>query len=156
VRVVSKDGESLGIMSREEAFEKAKEAGLDLVLMTARADPPVCKIIDSGKYLYEQEKKEKERKKSQGKGGETKQVRLTFNISSHDLKTRAREAEKFLNNGNKVKVMLRLKGREKALGEHAEEKVEEFLKILEEKVSFKKEKGLKRKGGKFTMTLSSK
>lgn len=141
-------------MKREEALKKAKEEGLDLVLITTKADPPVCKIIDAGKYIYKQEKKEKKKKKSKGKGGETKQIRLGFNISSHDLKTKANETEKFLDNGNKVKVTLRLKGREKALGDHAKEKIQEFLNILEERIKFKKEKGLKRKGSKFTMTLS--
>ena len=125
MRVINENGEQLGIMKKEEALAKAKELGLDLILITEKANPPVCKIIDYGKYLYQQKKKEKKTRASQVKG-----VRLRFNISVHDMETKAKQAKKFLEAGNKVKIELILRGREKALKDYAKEKLEKFLELL--------------------------
>ncbi len=125
MRVISENGEQLGVMRREEALTKAKELGLDLILITEKANPPVCKIIDYGKYLYQQKKKEKRARASQVKG-----IRLRFNISIHDMETKVKQARKFLEAGNKVKIELILRGREKALTNYAKEKLEKFLELL--------------------------
>ncbi|MCR5742652.1 MAG: translation initiation factor IF-3 [Lachnospiraceae bacterium] len=113
VRVVGADGEQLGIMSAKEALNMAKEAELDLVKIAPNAKPPVCKIIDYGKYKYEQLRREKEAKKKQ-KTIELKEIRMTPNIEENDLNTKVSAARKFLEKGNKVKVTLRFRGREMA------------------------------------------
>ena len=113
VRLIGPDGEQLGIMSAREAMAKAQEAELDLVKIAPTAKPPVCKIIDYGKYRYELARKEKEAKKKQ-KVIEIKEVRLSPNIDENDLNTKMNNARKFLEKGNKVKVTLRFRGREMA------------------------------------------
>mgnify|MGYP000593085544 CR=1 FL=1 len=113
VRVVSESGEQLGIMSAREAMKLAQEAELDLVKIAPTAKPPVCKIIDYGKYRYEQARKEKEAKKKQ-RTVEVKEVRLSPNIDTNDLNTKMNNARKFISKGNKVKVTLRFRGREMA------------------------------------------
>ena len=112
-RVVSESGEQLGIMSAREAMKLAQEAELDLVKIAPTAKPPVCKIIDYGKYRYEQARKEKEAKKKQ-RTVEVKEVRLSPNIDTNDLNTKMNNARKFISKGNKVKVTLRFRGREMA------------------------------------------
>ena len=104
VRVVSESGEQLGIMSAREAMKLAQEAELDLVKIAPTAKPPVCKIIDYGKYRYEQARKEKEAKKKQ-RTVEVKEVRLSPNIDTNDLNTKMNNARKFISKGNKVKVL---------------------------------------------------
>ena len=111
VRVVSDDGEQLGIMSAKEAYQIALEKKLDLVKIAPNAKPPVCKIMDFGKHRYEQQKKDKEARKRQ-KSATLKEVRLGLNIEAHDLDTKAKNAIKFLSKGDKVKVSLRFRGRE--------------------------------------------
>lgn len=113
VRLIGEDGSQLGIMSAREAFRMAQEAELDLVKIAPTAKPPVCKIIDYGKYCYELARKEKEAKKKQ-KIIEVKEVRLTPNIDTNDLNTKMSSARKFLEKGNKVKITLRFRGREMA------------------------------------------
>ena len=113
VRLIANDGEQLGVMSAREAQKLADEAGLDLVKISPKAKPPVCKIIDYGKYRYELARKEKEAKKKQ-KVIEIKEVRLSPNIDENDLNTKMNNARKFLEKGNKVKVTLRFRGREMA------------------------------------------
>ena len=113
VRLIGPDGAQLGIVSVKEAMLKAQEAGLDLVKIAPTAKPPVCKIIDYGKYRYELARKEKEAKKKQ-KVIEIKEVRLSPNIDENDLNTKMNNARKFLEKGNKVKVTLRFRGREMA------------------------------------------
>ena len=113
VRVVGEDGEQLGIMPTKEAQKLADDAGLDLVKIAPTAKPPVCKIVDYGKYRYEQARKEKEAKKKQ-KVTEVKEIRLSPNIDENDLNTKANQAKKFLSKGDKVKVALRFRGREMA------------------------------------------
>lgn len=111
VRLIGTDGEQLGIMSAKEAMKLAIEADLDLVKIAPGAQPPVCKIIDYGKYRYELTRREKEAKKKQ-RTIEIKEVRLSPNIDENDLNTKASAARKFITKGNKVKVTLRFRGRE--------------------------------------------
>ena len=113
VRLIGTDGEQLGIMSSRDAMRLAREAELDLVKIAPNAKPPVCKIIDYGKYRYELARKEKEAKKKQ-KSIEIKEVRLSPNIDTNDLNTKVNQARKFLSKGDKVKVTLRFRGRELA------------------------------------------
>ena len=113
IRLIGENGEQLGIMSAREAMQLAREAELDLVKIAPTAKPPVCKIIDYGKYKYEMARKEKEAKKRQ-KIIEIKEVRLSPNIDDNDLNTKIGAARKFIQKGNKVKVSLRFRGREMA------------------------------------------
>ena len=111
VRVIGQDGKMLGIMSSKEAQKLAREADLDLVKISPNAKPPVCKIIDYGKFKYEQNRREKEAKKKQ-KTIEVKEIRFSPNIDANDLNTKINQARKFLGNGNKLKVSVRFRGRE--------------------------------------------
>jgi len=113
VRVISEDGQQLGIMSARDAMKLAREANLDLVKIAPTAKPPVCKIIDYGKYRYELARKEKEARKKQ-KTIDVKEIRLSPNIDSNDLNTKMNHARKFLKGGDKVKVAVRFRGRELA------------------------------------------
>lgn len=113
VRLIGENGEQLGIMSAREAMRIAEEAELDLVKIAPTAKPPVCKIIDYGKYRYEMARKEKEARKKQ-KTVELKEIRLSPNINSNDLNTKMNAARKFLTKGDKVKITLRFRGREMA------------------------------------------
>ena len=113
IRLIGEDGEQLGIMSARDAMKLAREANLDLVKIAPTAKPPVCKIIDYGKYRYEQARKEKEARKKQ-KTIEVKEVRLSPNIDTNDLNTKVNQARKFVSSGNKVKVAVRFRGRELA------------------------------------------
>ena len=113
MRLIGVDGQQLGIMSAREAYKLAQEAELDLVKIAPTAKPPVCKIIDYGKYRYEMARKEKEARKKQ-KVIDIKEVRLSPNIDTNDLNTKVGAARKFLEKGDKVKVTLRFRGREMA------------------------------------------
>ena len=113
IRVIGENGDQLGIMSPKEAMKLAQEADLDLVKIAPKAQPPVCKIIDYGKFHYENARKEKEARKKQ-KVVELKEIRLSPNIDSNDLNTKMSAAKKFLSKGDKVKVTLRFRGREMA------------------------------------------
>lgn len=113
VRVIGEDGEQLGIMSAKEAMKLAEEAGVDLVKIAPTAKPPVCKIVDYGKFKYEQTRKEKEAKKKQ-KTVEIKEIRLSPNIDTNDLNTKINAARKFISKGDRVKITLRFRGREMA------------------------------------------
>lgn len=131
VRVISSDGEQLGIMSSKEAMKLAREAELDLVKIAPNAKPPVCKIIDYGKYRYELARKEKEAKKKQ-KTIDVKEVRLSPNIDKNDLNTKINQARKFLEHGDKVKVTLRFRGRELAHVEQSKVILDNFAEKLAE------------------------
>lgn len=131
VRVIGQDGEQLGIMSSREAMKLAREADLDLVKIAPTAKPPVCKIIDYGKYRYEMARKEKEAKKKQ-RTMEIKEVRLSPNIDSNDLNTKANQARKFISKGDKVKVTLRFRGREMAHVNYSRQILDSFCEKLED------------------------
>ena len=131
IRLIGEDGQQLGIMSSREAMKIAREAELDLVKIAPQAKPPVCKIIDYGKYRYELARKEKEAKKKQ-KTIEVKEVRLSPNIDSNDLNTKIASARKFIEKGNKVKVTPRFRGREMAHVQSSRHILDEFAKALED------------------------
>ena len=129
ILLIGEHGEKLGIMSAREAFKLAQEAELDLVKIAPTAKPPVCKIIDYGKYRYELLRKEKEAKKKQ-KVIEIKEVRLSPNIDTNDLNTKTSAARKFLEKGNKVKITLRFRGREMAHMNQSKYILDEFAENL--------------------------
>ena len=153
IRLIGADGEQLGIMSARDAMKIAREAELDLVKIAPTAKPPVCKIIDYGKYKYEQTRKEKEAKKKQ-KTVEIKEVRLSPNIEDNDLKTEVGAAKKFIQKGDKVKVTLRFRGREMA---HVQ-KTKQILDVFAEKMSDVAvvEKAPKMEGRQMMMFLAEK
>ncbi len=111
IRVVGPEGNQVGVMDTKEALEVAKEAGLDLVEVASQASPPVCRIMDFGKYVYEQQKKSKD---SKGSSSKTKEVKFRPRVDVHDFMTKLRRAEEFLDKGNKVKLTLSFRGREMA------------------------------------------
>ena len=129
VRLIGENGEQLGIMSSREAMQLAREAELDLVKIAPTAKPPVCKIIDYGKFRYEQARKEKEAKKKQ-KVIEIMEVRLSPNIDTNDLNTKTSAARKFLEKGDKVKVTLRFRGREMAHMSKSRHILDDFAEVL--------------------------
>lgn len=152
VRVVSADSEQLGIMSSREAQALADEKGLDLVMISKQATPPVVRIMDFGKFLYEQTKKEKDAKKKQ-KVVDVKEIRFSPNIKDHDLQTKANNAEKFLKNGDKVKVTIRFRSREADHAKGAYGLMEDFYKKVEEFATI--EKPAKLEGRNMIMVLAS-
>ena len=152
IRLIEETGKQVGVISLGEALHLAQERNLDLIQVTEKIDPPVCKIMDYGKYLYWLQKKEKGVKRY----SEIKGIRLGFNISLHDLETRASQAENFLKKGDRIKVEMILKGREKGLGEFAKGKIKQFLEILEKKIPIKMESPLKREVKGFTLIISKK
>lgn len=129
IRLIGENGEQLGIMSSKEAYKLAKEADLDLVKIAPTAKPPVCKIIDYGKYRYELARKEKEAKKKQ-KTVDIKEVRLSPNIEANDLNTKVNMARKFLVKGDKVKITLRFRGREMAHMQSSKHILDDFAEQL--------------------------
>ena len=153
VRVVSANGEQLGIMSSRDAMKLAQEAELDLVKIAPKAQPPVCKIIDYGKYKYEQTRKEKEAKKKQ-KTVEIKEVRMSPNIDTNDLNTKINNAKKFLVKGNKVKVTLRFRGREMAHVQQSRHILDDFAEMLKDVATI--EKAPKLEGRNMSMVLTEK
>ena len=153
VRVIGADGEQLGIMSSKEALALAEEAELDLVKIAPTAKPPVCKIVDYGKYKYDQMRKEKESKKKQHVV-EIKEIRLSPNIDSNDLNTKINAARKFLTKGDRVKVTLRFRGREMAHMANSKHILDDFALALEEIATI--EKAPKVEGRSMTMFLTGK
>lgn len=153
VRVIDQDGEQLGIMSVREALEKAEEAGLDLVKIAPKAKPPVCKIVDYGKFRYEQTRREKEAKKKQ-KTVEIKEIRLSPNIGTNDLNTKASNARKFLSKGNRVKVTVRFRGREMAHTQNGRAILDTFAETLSDISQVEKEP--KMEGRNMSMVLTEK
>ncbi len=130
VRLIGASGEQLGIVSIDKANEIAADAGLDLVLMSSSSNPFVCKVMDYGKYKFDAIKKEKELRKNQ-KVVELKEIQLSMTIDTHDMEVKAKHGLRFLNEGNKVKVVLRMKGRQQAYAKNAIEVVKTFFGMLE-------------------------
>lgn len=153
VRLIANDGEQLGVMSAREARKLADEAGLDLVKISPKAKPPVCKIIDYGKYKYEQTRKEKLAKKKQ-KVIDVKEVRMSPNIDTNDLNTKINHAKKFLAKGARVKVTLRFRGRELAHVNASKYILDDFAKALEDVATIDKKP--KFEGRSMTMFLAPK
>jgi len=131
VRVVGVDGEAIGIMSSEQALKMAYDQGYDLVLMAPQAQPPVCRIMDYGKFRFERDKKEKEAKKKQ-QTMEVKEIQLSCRIDTHDFETKVRHAQRFLSDGNKVRVVMRFKGREMSHISIGQEIMNKFRETCEE------------------------
>ena len=153
LRVIMNDGEALGIMSADEALKIAEEKDLDLVKIAPQAVPPVCKIMDYGKYRFEQTKREKEAKKNQHTV-EIKEIRLSLNIDTHDFETKVNHARRFLTSGNKVKVSIRFRGREMAHTENGLVIMKQFSDACEEFGNV--EKAAKLEGKSMMMFLAPK
>ena len=153
IRLIGEDGEQLGIMSAKDAMKLAKEAELDLVKIAPTAKPPVCKIINYGKYKYELARKEKEAKKKQ-KVVDVKEVRLSPNIEENDLKTKVNQARKFITKGDKVKVTLRFRGREMAHMQSGKVILDNFAEQLMDVAAI--EKPAKLEGKSMMMVLTEK
>ena len=153
IRLIGTNGEQLGIMSSRDAMKLAEEAGLDLVKIAPTANPPVCKIVDYGKFRYEQIRKEKEAKKKQ-RIIEIKEIRLSPNIDTNDLNTKVNAARKFLSKGDKVKVTLRFRGREMAHMNNSKHILDDFAESLSDIAVI--EKAPKVEGRSMTMFLTEK
>ncbi len=153
VRLVGENGEQLGIVSSREAQQIADDAGLDLVKIAPTAKPPVCKIVDYGKYKYEQIRREKEARKKQ-RTVDIKEIRLSPNIDTNDLNTKINAAKKFLGKGDKVKITLRFRGREMAHMGSSKHILDDFAKSLAEISVI--EKPAKIEGRSMTMVLTEK
>ena len=153
VRVIGENGEQLGIMSSKEAMALAEEAGVDLVKIAPNAQPPVVRIVDYGKFKYEQMKREKEAKKKQHVV-EIKEIRLTPNIDTNDLNTKINAAKKFLKDGDRVKVTLRFRGREMAHMATSKHILDDFAEGLSDCAVI--EKAPKVEGRSMTMFLAGK
>ncbi|MFZ2539217.1 MAG: translation initiation factor IF-3 [Oscillospiraceae bacterium] len=153
IRVVGDDGSQLGIMIPKDALKMAVEQGLDLVKIAPHAIPPVCRIMDYGKFRYEQAKREKEARKNQ-KIVEIKEVRMSLNIDIHDFTTKVNQANKFLSAGDKVKVSIRYRGREMAHPEMGLPLIERFKEACSENGSV--EKLPKMEGRSLAMFIASK
>ena len=138
VRLIGAEGEQLGIMSAKEAQLKAEDAGLDLVKISPTANPPVCKIMNYGKFLFEQAKKAKEAKKNR-KVTETKEVWLSVTIDVGDLQVKAKAAQKFLAGGNKVKVSIRMRGRQMAHQELGIDVMKRFYELVKDSGTIEKQ-----------------
>lgn len=155
MRLIDAEGKNLGIFNLEEALRMARERNLDLIQITEKLETPVCKIMDFGKYQYSEKKQERKSAQKQ-KAGELKGIKLSFNISSHDMETRAKQAEKFLKQGNKIRIEMRLRGREKALSNFAKEKIGKFLEMLNNIIEIKIERDLKKEPRGFTLIIAKK
>ncbi|MBC2870322.1 translation initiation factor IF-3 [Acetanaerobacterium sp. MSJ-12] len=129
VRAIDSDGSQLGVLPTRQVLEMAYSRDLDLVMISPTAQPPVCKIMDYGKYRFEQSKRDKEAKKKQ-KIVEIKEVRMSLNIDTHDLETKIGQANKFLGQGNKVKVSIRFRGREMAHKNLGVELMNRFIELI--------------------------
>lgn len=151
VFVIDEEGKSLGEMETRDALNKAKESDLDLIEVSPKANPPVCKIMDYGKYQYKQSRQQRVAKSKQKKV-ETKGIRIGLRTDSHDLEIKKKQTEKFLKKGNKVKVEIVLRGREKAHQDLARENIQKFLGQIES--SYKIEEEIKRFPGGFNVILS--
>jgi len=153
IRLVGENGEQLGIMSAADAYKMAQEAELDLVKIAPTAKPPVCKIINYGKYRYELARKDKEAKKKQ-KVVELKEIRLSPNIEENDLNTKINSTKKFITKGNKVKITLRFRGREMAHMQSSMHILSDFAAQLSDLAIV--EKAPKLEGRSISMVLAEK
>ena len=153
IRVIDSEGEQLGIITPKEALTIAQEKGLDLVLVSETADPPVCKIMDYGKYKYEQDKKQKEAKKKQH-NADVKEVKMRYKIEEHDYNVRVKNAQRFLKSGDKVKATISFRGREIQHSRLAEDLLRRMAKDLEDYAEV--QQSPKREGRNMMMMLSPK
>ena len=153
VRLIDSDGTQLDIVSIDDAMKKAEEKGLDLVKIAPQAKPPVCKIMDYGKYRFEMAKREKEARKNQ-KTVSIKEIQMRPAIDVHDFQTKVNHTKKFLSSGDKVKITIRFRGRELHHTQLGAEVLEKFAEAISEVGSV--EKGAKLEGRNMTMTVAPK
>ena len=153
VLVIDNEGNSLGVKTRREALRLAEEANLDLLCVAPMAKPPVCKILNYGKYRFEQQKKAKEIKKNQ-KIIEVKEVRFTPQTDLHDLEVKAKNAKKWLLDGNKVKVTVRFRGRQMSHVEIGQETLDKFVELVQDCATVEKKSAME--GRQLFLTLAPK
>lgn len=149
VRVITEEGEHLGVLNTAEALQRAREREQDLVIIQPKAEPPVAKIIDFGKFKYEKDK-ETRKQKAKLKTVEVKGIRLSVRIGAHDLEVRRDQAQKFLENGDKVKIEIILRGRERRHGDLASQIIQQFTESLNQLMPVKVEQPISRQGGQLT------
>lgn len=149
VRVIDENDVHVGVMPTADAIAKAKERELDLVVIQPKAEPPVAKIVDFGRYKYEQDKEARKQKAKQ-KTVEVKGIRLSLRIAPHDMEVRKEKAKEFLDEGDKVKVEIILRGREKRFGDLATQVIQQFIALLDKDVPLKVEQPVLRQGGQLT------
>ncbi|MCA9388830.1 translation initiation factor IF-3 [Candidatus Berkelbacteria bacterium] len=145
--VIDENGNNLGKVSREQAFFLAQDANLDLVEVGSNANPPVVKLMDFGKHKYEEEKRARKHK-AQQKSGEVKEIKLSFRIGEHDINTKVKRAERFIKKGDRIKLFMRLIGRENAFAEDAKQKMIDFAERLGAEIE-----SLDRQGNRITAIL---
>lgn len=153
VRVISNDGESLGVMTTQDALRRAKENGFDLVMVTAASSPPVCKLLDYGRHRYEQDKRMKDARKRQHAMA-LKEITLSYKIGEHDYQVRLKRLRKFLEQGDKVKMTVRLRGREAQHADLAIELLNRFAREVDEIGAYEREPKLE--GYRIIMILTPK
>ena len=153
VRIIGPDGEQVGILPIKDALERAEASGMDLVEVSPNAKPPVCKIMDYGKYKYQQTKQKQEAKKKQ-KGYQIKEIKVRPKTEAHDLETKVRNIERFIGKNNKVKITLVFRGREIILKEQGQQVLEKLVEMTEEFAQV--EQSPKYEGRVVTMLLSPK
>lgn len=152
MRLIDETGQNLGVVETQKALQMAKEKGLDLIEIAPQARPPVCRIMNYGKYQYEKSRQERQKRAHQKKI-EIKGVRIGIKTGKHDLETKAKQAEKFLKQGHKVKIDIILRGREKALYDFAKEKLEDFINLIP--VETKIDQPIKRQPRGLSMIISN-
>jgi translation initiation factor IF-3 len=150
--VITEDGEHLGILKTADALAKAREREQDLVIIQPKAEPPVAKVVDFGKFKYEKEK-ESRKQKAKLKTVEVKGIRLSVRIGAHDLDVRREQAKKFLENGDKVKIEIILRGRERRHGDLAQQIIYQFTESLNKLMPVKVEQPVTRQGGQLTSII---
>ncbi|MEI6288381.1 MAG: translation initiation factor IF-3 [bacterium] len=158
VMIIDENGENLGVMKKEQALAEARERGFDLIEVSPKAVPPICKFMDYGSYKYQKEKAER-KQKSKTKTIETKTVKISFRISQHDLEFRANQAAGFLVDGDKVRIELQLRGRENQHEDLARDNIKAMLKMITEKLKENKkevriEQPVKKMGGRLSMAIA--
>jgi len=153
VRLLDAEGTMRGVVSLEEALRIADEQGLDLIEVSPKAKPPVCKVLDHGSFKY-QKVKEAKKQRAKSKEVDIKGIRLSFRIGTNDLEVRRKQAVKFLEKGNKVRIELILRGREKAHRDRAKELMNDFAKTLQEDFELRIEQPVKQAGGRMHMILA--
>lgn len=149
IRLISEEGEQIGVVDLQRGLDESREKGVDLVEVAPQADPPVCRIMDYNKYKYKQEKKRQKAKKSQSTT-ELKQIRVRPNIEEHDYKVKLKHLRRFLNNGNRARISLMFKGRERAHPEMGRKILDKFLEDLSDIGEVEDPPTLK---GRFMVTL---
>ena len=155
VRVIDEEGKNLGVMPTDEAVRLAKEKELDLVEVFPKAEPPIAKILDYGRFLYQKDKEARKQKAKQKKV-EVKGVRLSLRISPHDREVRLNQSKEFLGSGDKVKIEIILKGRERQYANNAREIINQFIESLNRLITVRVEQPLSFQGGRFSATVGKK